>query len=103
MLIYNLLQSVRRWATPAGDSPTTAYRGIRPDRQRIKELVDRSLMLVTALNPEDRLRQCSAHRQTAHEEGTTLKAAAISLGLLTAEQFDEWVRPEAHAGPLEKQ
>ncbi len=101
VLIHNLLQSIRLLGDSSRSFADNCVSGIRPDRQRIKELVDRSLMLVTALNPHIGYDNAAVIAKTAHEEGTTLKAAAISLGLLTAEQFDDWVRPEQMLGPTE--
>ncbi|RCH80505.1 hypothetical protein CU097_000204, partial [Rhizopus azygosporus] len=64
------------------------------NEKRIESIMNESLMLVTALNPHigyDKAAQCA---KKAHKEGTTLKEAALSLGYLTSEQFDQWVRPE---------
>jgi fumarate hydratase, class II len=69
-------------------------RGIEADRARIAELLDRSLMLVTALSPHigyDRAAQIAKH---AHTNAISLREAALALGAVTAEQFDQWVRPE---------
>ena len=68
--------------------------GIEPNFDRIKELLDKSLMLVTALNPHIGYENAAKIAKTAHKNGTTLKEEAINLGFLTAEQFDEWVIPE---------
>jgi len=68
--------------------------GIEPRRERIAELVGNSLMLVTALNPHIGYDRAAQIAKKAHKEGTTLKAAALALGYVTAEQFDAWVRPE---------
>ena len=68
--------------------------GIEPNFDRIKELLDQSLMLVTALNPHIGYENATKKKKTAHKNGTTLKEEAINLGFLTAEQFDEWVKPE---------
>jgi fumarate hydratase class II len=73
--------------------------GIRPDRKRIAELVDRSLMLVTALNPKIGYDNSARVAKKAHAEGTTLKQAAVALGLLSEEEFDRLVRPEEMTGP----
>lgn len=73
--------------------------GIEPNRERIESLMHESLMLVTALNPYIGYDNAAKAAKKAHKEGTTLKEAAISLGLLTPEQFDEWVRPENMIGP----
>lgn len=68
--------------------------GIEPNHDRIKELLNNSLMLVTALNTKIGYYKAAEIANKAHEEGTTLKEAALELGYLTAEEFDEWVRPE---------
>jgi len=76
--------------------------GIEPNRPRIKQLVDNSLMLVTALNTHIGYEKAAKIAKTAHKNGTTLREEAVNLGLLTAEQFDEWVRPEKMVGTLKK-
>jgi len=75
------------------------YFGIEARTDRIEKLLYDSLMLVTALNPHIGYDNAAKVAKKAHAENTTLKQAAISLGLLTAEQFDEWVRPETMVGP----
>ena len=81
MIIYNVLQSVRLLGRRArAASPTTASSGIEPDRQRIAELLERSLMLVTALNPHIGYDNAAKIAKKAHAEGTTLKEAAVALG-----------------------
>jgi fumarate hydratase class II len=73
-------------------------RGIEPRRERIAELLERSLMLVTALNPHIGYDRAAEIAKKAHAEGTTLKAAALALGHVTEAQFDTWVRPERMTG-----
>jgi fumarate hydratase class II len=73
--------------------------GIRPNRERIAELVDRSLMLVTALSPHIGYDKAAEIAEKAHHEGLTLKEAAIELGYVTETEYDEWVRPEKMVGP----
>ncbi|HMX53624.1 MAG TPA: class II fumarate hydratase, partial [Plasticicumulans sp.] len=73
--------------------------GIEPNLPRIRELLDRSLMLVTALNRHIGYDRAAAIARKAHTEGLTLKEAALALGFVSAEQFDEWVRPEQMLGP----
>jgi fumarate hydratase class II len=73
--------------------------GIAADRERIAELLDRSLMLVTALNPAIGYDNAARVAKKAHADGTTLKEAAVELGLLTAGEFDELVKPEEMAKP----
>ena len=72
--------------------------GIEANAERIRENLERSLMLVTALNPHIGYDNAAKIAKTAHKTGKTLKETAVSLGLLTAEQFDEWVRPEKMVG-----
>ncbi len=67
--------------------------------KRITELLNNSLMLVTALNPHIGYDKAAKIAKKAHQEGTTLKVSALSLGYLTAEQFDAWVKPEEMTGP----
>jgi fumarate hydratase class II len=73
--------------------------GIEPDRARIADLLDRSLMLVTALNPHVGYDTAAKIAKTAHADGLTLKEAALRLGAVTAEQFDAWVKPADMVGP----
>ena len=68
--------------------------GILPNYKKIKENLENSLMLVTALNPHIGYEKAAQIAKKAHQEGTTLKEAALSLKFLTEEQFDQWVRPE---------
>lgn len=74
--------------------------GIEPNYPRIKELLENSLMLVTALNTHIGYENAAKIAKTAHKNGTTLREEAINLGLVTPEQFDEWVRPEDMVGSL---
>jgi len=93
MMIYNLLQSIRLLGDACRSFADNCVAGIEPNRHRIKELLDRSLMLVTALNPEIGYDNAARVAKKAHADGTTLKEAAVELGMLTAERFDELVRP----------
>ena len=99
LVIHNLLQSVRLLADGMASFDVNCARGIEPDRERIAELVARSLMLVTALNPHIGYDKSAEIAKKAHREGTTLKAAALALGYVTADEFDAWVRPERMVGP----
>ena len=99
VLIFNLLQSVRLLADAARSFTDNCVVGIAANRERIDTLLRDSLMLVTALNPHIGYDNAAKAAKKAHAEGTTLKAAAIDLGLVTAEQFDAWVRPEEMTGP----
>ena len=98
LIIHNVLHSVRLLADACDSFDTHCARGIEPDRARIKELVDRSLMLVTALAPRLGYDRAAAIAKKAHAEGITLKEAAVKLGYLTAEEFDREVRPESMVG-----
>jgi fumarate hydratase class II len=68
--------------------------GIKPNHQRIKQLLEESLMLVTALNPHIGYDNAAKIAKHAHKNNLNLKQAALELGLVKAEEFDEWVRPE---------
>lgn len=98
LIIHNFLQSVRLLADGAASFEEHCAAGIEPQRHRIEELLRNSLMLVTALNPHIGYDKAAQIAKKAHREGTTLRAAALDLGYLTAEQFDEWVRPEEMIG-----
>ena len=99
LVIHNLLQSVRLLGDGMRSFDVNCARGIEPDRERIAELVAGSLMLVTALNPHIGYDKAAAIAKKAHRESTTLKAAALALGYVTADEFDAWVRPERMVGP----
>ena len=99
VIAYNNLQSIRLLADAARSFTDHCIRGIQANRQRIDELLRSSLMLVTALNPHIGYDNAAKIAQKANAEGTTLKEAGVALGLLTAEQFDEWVRPEEMTSP----
>jgi fumarate hydratase class II len=74
--------------------------GIEPNHAIIKQHLENSLMLVTALNPHIGYENAAKIAKTAHKQGTTLRQAAIELGLLTDEQFTAWVKPEDMVGSL---
>jgi fumarate hydratase class II len=95
VIIHNLLMSVRLLADGLGSFDHHCARGIEPNRGRITELVDRSLMLVTALNPHIGYDKAAKIAKTAHADGLTLREAALASGFVTADEFDAWVRPEA--------
>jgi fumarate hydratase class II len=99
VITYNVLQSIRLLADAARSFADKCVIGIEADRARIDDLLHRSLMLVTALNPRIGYDNAANVAKKAHADGTTLKEAAIALGLLTAEEFDELVRPEKMLGP----
>jgi fumarate hydratase class II len=98
VLIHNFLQSTRLLGDGARSFEEHCARGIEPDRERIAELVQRSLMLVTALNPHIGYDKAAKIAKEAHRSGSTLREAAIASGWLTAEQFDAWVVPERMVG-----
>ena len=99
VIIHNVLQSIRLLADASRSFTDNAVSGIEPDRERITRLMSESLMLVTALNPKIGYDNAAKVAKKAHKEGTTLKQAALDLGLLTPEEFDQWVRPEGMLGP----
>jgi fumarate hydratase class II len=99
VMIYNLLQSIRLLGDACRSFADNCVSGIEPNRDRIAEYVDRSLMLVTALNPKIGYDNAAKVAKKAHAEGITLKEAAVASGLLTAEEFDELVRPDKMARP----
>lgn len=74
--------------------------GIEPNRARISELLSRSLMLVTALNPHIGYDKAAFIAKKAHKEGSSLRDAAVASGYVTAEQFEQWVVPEQMVGNL---
>ena len=94
LIIHNFLQSVRLLADGAESFCEHCAAGIEPRREHIDELLRNSLMLVTALNPHIGYDKAAKIAKKAHQEGTTLKEAALALGYLDAGQFDAWVRPE---------
>ncbi|WP_304343735.1 class II fumarate hydratase [Chryseobacterium koreense] len=94
VMAYNFLQSAQLLGDACISFNDHCAIGIEANEPRIKELVDQSLMLVTALNTHIGYENAAKIAKTAHKNGTTLKEEAVNLGLLTAEQFDEWVKPE---------
>ena len=98
VLIHNFLQSVRLLADGARSFDAHCARGIEPDHARIEELVQRSLMLVTALNPHIGYDKAAKIAKQAHASGSTLREAALGSGWVTAEQFDAWVVPAQMVG-----
>ena len=97
VLIDSLLQSIRLLGDGMASFTEHCVTGIEADVERIEELVQRSLMLVTALNPHIGYDNAATIAKTAHREGITLREAAVASGHLTAEQYDRWVRPERMA------
>ncbi len=99
VIAYNFLQSVRLMADSIVSFNDNAAVGIEPNLEKIEVFVQNSLMLVTALNPHIGYENAAKIAKTAHANGTTLKEEAINLGLLTAEEFDKYVKPEEMIAP----
>ncbi|MEQ9872273.1 class II fumarate hydratase [Pectobacterium brasiliense] len=102
MVIHNFLQSIRLLADGMKSFDEHCAVGIEPNHDRINQLMNESLMLVTALNTHIGYDKAAEIAKKAHKEGLTLKAAALKLNYLTEAQFDEWVRPEDMVGSLKK-
>ncbi|MBN8465085.1 class II fumarate hydratase [Corallococcus exiguus] len=100
LIIQNFLQSCRLLADGMRSFRLNCAVGIEPNLPRLQENLQRSLMLVTALNPHIGYDNAAKIAKTAHKQGKTLKEVAVELGLVTAEQFDQWVRPEKMTGNL---
>ncbi len=100
VMAYNFLQSAQLLGDACISFNDHCAVGIEANESRIKELVDKSLMLVTALNTHIGYENAAKIAKTAHKNGTTLKEEAVNLGLLTSEEFDEWVKPEDMVGGL---
>jgi fumarate hydratase, class II len=100
MIAHNVLQSIRLLADGALSFNDNCAVGIEPNHDRIETLLNESLMLVTALNPHIGYDKAAQIAKKAHKEGTTLKAAALALGHVTDQQFDEWVKPADMVGTI---
>jgi fumarate hydratase class II len=98
LIAHAFLQSARLMADGMASFNDHCAVGLEPDRERIAQLLERSLMLVTALNPHIGYDKAAEIARKAHREGTSLREAALALGHVTAQQFDDWVRPEAMVG-----
>lgn len=98
VMIYNLLQSAELIGDACVSFAEKCVCGIEPNHPRVKEHLENSLMLVTALNPHIGYYKAAEIAKKAHAEGTTLRDAAVDLGHLTSEQFDEWVIPARMTG-----
>lgn len=98
VIAANMLQSARLLGQACLSFNDNCAIGIEPNHTNIKQLLDQSLMLVTALNTHIGYENAAKIAKTAHKNGTTLKDEAIALGFLTEEQFNEWVRPEDMVG-----
>uniref|UniRef100_A0A8C5PC50 Fumarate hydratase, mitochondrial n=1 Tax=Leptobrachium leishanense TaxID=445787 RepID=A0A8C5PC50_9ANUR len=99
LIIKNVLQSIQLLGDASVSFADNCVVGIQANTTRINKLMSESLMLVTALNPHIGYDKAAKIAKTAHKEGTTLIEAAVKLGFLTKEQFDEWVKPEDMLGP----
>lgn len=100
VMAVNFLQSAQLLGDACASFEENCARGIEPNYKRIKELLDNSLMLVTALNTRIGYYKSAEIANTAHKNGTTLKEEAVNLGYLTSEEFEEWVKPEEMVGGL---
>ena len=98
-IIHAFLQSARLLADGCRSFEEHCARGIEPNEARIRELLARSLMLVTALSPHIGYDRAAEIAKKAHKDGSTLREAALALGYVTAADFDRWVRPETMIGP----
>ncbi len=99
VIAYNILQSIRLLSDAMRSFDVNCAVGIEPIEEKIEKFLNDSLMLVTALNPYIGYENAAKIAKTAHANGTTLKEEAINLGLLTAEEFDKYVRPEEMIAP----
>jgi fumarate hydratase class II len=98
LIVHNLLMSCRLIADGCDSFREHCVVGIEPNKERLDENLKKSLMLVTALNPHIGYDNAAKIAKNAHRKGQTLKESALELGLVTAEQFDLWVRPEDMVG-----
>ncbi|MFO0951667.1 MAG: class II fumarate hydratase [Isosphaeraceae bacterium] len=100
VILHNVLDSARLLADAVRSFDARCASGIEPNLGRIREHLENSLMLATALNPHIGYEKAAQVAQTAHRENLSLREAAVALGFVTAEQFDAWVRPEDMTHPL---
>ena len=98
VMAANIIQSAQLIGDACVSFTVNCVDGIEPNHKRIDELVNNSLMLVTALNTKIGYYKAAEIANKAHEEGTTLKASAVSLGYVTSDEFDAWVKPEDMTG-----
>ena len=98
VIIYNVLQSAVLLGDGARSFAERCVAGLAPDRERIDQLTRNSLMLVTSLSPRIGYDAAALVAKKAHADGSSLKAAAVALGQVSEEQFEEWVRPEEMIG-----
>jgi fumarate hydratase class II len=101
LIIHAFLQSLRLLADGCRSFEEHCARGIEANEARIRELLERSLMLVTALSPHIGYDKAAEIAKKAHREGSTLREAALALGYVKPDDFDRWVRPESMLGPAD--
>ena len=99
IMLHNVLESIELLADGLHSFDERCARGIEPNRERIREHLEDSLMLVTALNPHIGYENSAKIALAAHREGTSLRESALKLGLVTAEDFDQWIDPVAMTRP----
>ena len=99
MIVANVLRSITLLSDSCISFNKNCVKGIQVNQQRVDELLQKSLMLVTALNPHIGYDNAAKIAKKAHKEGLTLKESALELGLLTEAQFNEWVNPKDMLGP----
>jgi fumarate hydratase class II len=102
LMAANILQSAQLLGDASRSFDEHCASGIAPNKKVIDKLLNNSLMLVTALNTRIGYYKAAEIANKAHEEGSTLKEAAIALGYVTAEEYDQWVRPEDMVGSMKK-
>ncbi len=102
LIVFNVLNSIRLLADACDSFNEHCLIGIQANRSQIQKHLENSLMLVTALNPHIGYDKAAKIAKTAHQNGTTLKEEAVKLGYMSAEKFDQVVRPEEMIGPLQK-
>jgi fumarate hydratase class II len=101
LIAYNVLHSIRLLGDACQSFVKNCLTGIKPNKTRINELLNNSLMLVTALNPHIGYDKSASIAKNAHKKGITLKQSALELGYVTEQQFNDWVKPENMLGPDE--
>jgi fumarate hydratase class II len=99
VILHNVLESIELIAGACRAFDEHCAQGLEPNKRRIREHLDSSLMLVTALNPHIGYEKAARISQMAYREGTSLREAAVKLGYVTGEQFDRWVKPEDMTHP----
>jgi fumarate hydratase class II len=99
ILAYCMMHSIQLLGDAARSFTEHCVAGIRADENRIRELMERSLMLVTALAPKIGYDNAAKVAKSAHQRGTTLKEEATRLGMVTADEFDRLVQPQKMTGP----